>query len=154
MLIHHVSLLQCRIRVRVVTARAYHCLFMHNMLLRPSEAELASFGAPDFTIFNAGGFPANRYTSYMTSSSSVDINLKVNRFKHTQRTFQRFHESTSMFTAAVDCKGTTHSCMWRKLLQAAHTRPCTLSDHQVLTAAFLSRASNSSRVAAGDVATC
>ena len=108
MLIHLVSLLQCRIRVRVVTARAYHCLFMHNMLLRPSEAELASFGAPDFTIFNAGGFPANRYTSYMTSSSSVDINLKVNRFKHAQRTFQRFPESTSMFTAAVDCKGTTH----------------------------------------------
>jgi phosphoenolpyruvate carboxykinase (ATP) len=74
------SLLQCRIRVRVVTARAYHCLFMHNMLLRASEAELASFGRPDFTNFNAGGFPANRFTSYMTSSSSVNINLKVNRF--------------------------------------------------------------------------
>jgi len=61
----------------VVCARAYHCLFMHNMLIRPTEAELANFGRPDFTILNAGAFPCNRYTSYMTSSSSVDIHLKV-----------------------------------------------------------------------------
>lgn len=33
---------------------------MHNMLIRPSEAELAAFGTPDFTIYNAGAFPANR----------------------------------------------------------------------------------------------
>lgn len=68
---------QSRYKIRVVSARAYHCLFMHNMLIRPTEAELASFGRPDFTIFNAGAFPCNRYTSYMTSSSSVDVNLKV-----------------------------------------------------------------------------
>lgn len=48
---------------------------MHNMLIRPTEEELNNFGKPDFTIFNAGGFPCNRYTSYMTSSSSVDISL-------------------------------------------------------------------------------
>ena len=57
-------------------ARSYHCLFMHNMLIRPTEEELANFGTPDFTIFNAGAFPCNRYTSYMTSSSSVDVNLR------------------------------------------------------------------------------
>ena len=34
------------------------------------------FGAPDFTIYNAGAFPANRYTSYMTSSTSIDVSLK------------------------------------------------------------------------------
>jgi phosphoenolpyruvate carboxykinase (ATP) len=68
---------ESRYKIRVVCARAYHCLFMHNMLIRPSEAELANFGRPDFTIFNAGAFPCNRYTSYMTSSSSVDINLKA-----------------------------------------------------------------------------
>ena len=73
---HHVGA-QSRYKIRVVSARAYHCLFMHNMLIRPTERELASFGRPDFTIFNAGAFPCNRYTSYMTSSSSVDINLKV-----------------------------------------------------------------------------
>jgi hypothetical protein len=68
---------QSRYKIRVVSARAYHCLFMRNMLIRPTEDELASFGRPDFTIFNAGAFPCNRYTSFMTSSSSVNINLKV-----------------------------------------------------------------------------
>lgn len=42
---------------------------------RPSEEELAEFGRPDFTVFNAGAFPANRYTSYMTSSTSVDLSF-------------------------------------------------------------------------------
>ena len=64
-----------RIKVRVVCGRAYHALFMHNMLIRPTDAELASFGNPDFTILNAGAFPVNRYTSYMSSSTSVDVNL-------------------------------------------------------------------------------
>ena len=67
--------LQAKTKIRIVCARAYHCLFMHNMLIRPTEDELANFGNPDFTIFNAGAFPCNRYTSYMTSSSSVDIDL-------------------------------------------------------------------------------
>ena len=68
--------MQSRIKVRVVCARAYHALFMHNMMIRPTEQELASFGKPDFTIFNAGAFPVNRYTSYMSSSTSVDVNLR------------------------------------------------------------------------------
>ncbi|KAK9387061.1 ATP-utilizing phosphoenolpyruvate carboxykinase [Lipomyces mesembrius] len=65
-----------RIKVRVVCARAYHALFMRNMLIRPTPEELKSFGKPDFTIYNGGGFPANRYTSGMTSSTSVDINFE------------------------------------------------------------------------------
>ena len=43
--------------------------------IRPTDEELESFGTPDFTIYNAGQFPCNRYTHYMTSSTSVDINL-------------------------------------------------------------------------------
>jgi phosphoenolpyruvate carboxykinase (ATP) len=62
--------------VRVVCARAYHALFMNNMLIRPTDEELANFGKPDFTIFNAGAFPVNRYTSFMSSSTSVDVNLR------------------------------------------------------------------------------
>ncbi|KAJ3365768.1 Protein kinase C-like 1 [Allomyces javanicus] len=65
-----------RIKVRVVCARAYHALFMRNMLIRPTDEELAEFGHPDFTIFNAGQFPANRYTTGMTSTTSVSINFK------------------------------------------------------------------------------
>jgi phosphoenolpyruvate carboxykinase (ATP) len=64
-----------RIKVRIISARAYHSLFMHNMCIRPTEEELEEFGTPDFTIYNAGKFPCNRYTHYMTSSTSVDINL-------------------------------------------------------------------------------
>lgn len=65
-----------RLKIRIVCTRAYHALFMHNMLIRPTEEELKNFGEPDYTIFNAGGFPANRYTSEMTSKTSVDLNLE------------------------------------------------------------------------------
>lgn len=65
-----------RIKIRVVCARAYHALFMRNMLIRPTEEELQNFGSPDFSIYNAGQFPANRYTTGMTSSTSVSLNFK------------------------------------------------------------------------------
>ena len=67
---------QHRIKVRVVGNRAYFALFMHNMLVRPTAEELARFGEPDLTIYNAGMFPANKYTRNMTSSTSVDISLE------------------------------------------------------------------------------
>jgi len=63
-------------KIRIVCARPYHALFMHNMLIRPTEEDLAVFGHPDFTIYNAGAFPANRYTSYMTSATSIDVSLQ------------------------------------------------------------------------------
>lgn len=44
-----------QMRIRVITSRAYHALFMHNMLIRPTAEELANFGEPDYTIYNAGG---------------------------------------------------------------------------------------------------
>ncbi len=77
-----VARVQSRIKVRVVCARAYHALFMYNMMIRPTEQELAEFGTPDFTIFNAGAFPVNRYTSYMSSSTSVDVNLRCPASPH------------------------------------------------------------------------
>ncbi|KAG1608625.1 hypothetical protein G6F45_013552 [Rhizopus arrhizus] len=48
------------------------------MLIRPTEEELENFGTPDFTVFNAGEFPANRYTTGMTSTTSVSVNFKRN----------------------------------------------------------------------------
>lgn len=65
-----------RLKVRVICTRAYHALFMQNMLIMPSAEELADFGEPDYTIFNGGSFPANRYTSQMTSTTSVDVSLE------------------------------------------------------------------------------
>lgn len=65
-----------RLKVRVICAQPYHALFMHNMLIRPTREELKSFGQPDCVIFNAGAFPANRYTTGMTSKTSVDLSLE------------------------------------------------------------------------------
>tara|TARA_B100000809_G_scaffold164868_1_gene162215 strand:+ start:195 stop:1787 length:1593 start_codon:yes stop_codon:yes gene_type:complete len=65
-----------RIRVRVICARPYHALFMHNMLIRPTRDELAEFGEPDCVIYNAGDFPANSHTTGMTSKTSVNLSLE------------------------------------------------------------------------------
>ena len=65
-----------RLKIRVVCTNAYHALFMYNMMIRPTESELESFGTPDFVIFNAGAFPANRLTTHMTSPTSVDLSFE------------------------------------------------------------------------------
>jgi phosphoenolpyruvate carboxykinase (ATP) len=65
-----------RVKVRVICSRAYHALFMHNMLIRPTPEELANFGQPDYVIYNAGQFPANPHTHQMTSRTSIDISME------------------------------------------------------------------------------
>lgn len=69
-----------RLKVRVICSRAYHALFMHNMLIRPSKLELENFGSPDFTIYNAGAFPANRYTKGVSSKTSVAVSFEDRQF--------------------------------------------------------------------------
>jgi len=65
-----------QIKVRIIATRAYHALFMNNMLIRPTEEQLQTFGEPDFVIFNAGVFPANPYTEGMTSATSVAMSFE------------------------------------------------------------------------------
>ncbi len=65
-----------RIKVRVICSRPYHALFMHTMLIRPTVEELAHFGGPDLTIYNAGAFPANRLTTGMGSTTSIDLSFE------------------------------------------------------------------------------
>ena len=69
-----------QLKVRIVCARAYHALFMHNMLIRPTKQQLAAFGEPDYVIYNAGGFPANRHTAGMTSGTSIDLSFARKEF--------------------------------------------------------------------------
>ncbi len=69
-----------RLKIRVICTSAYHALFMQNMLIRPTEAELAEFGEPDYVIYNAGYFPANPYTAQMTSTTSVDLSFEQREF--------------------------------------------------------------------------
>lgn len=65
-----------RIKVRIICTRPYHALFMWNMLIRPTDEQLKTFGEPDYVIFNAGQFPANRYTTGMTSKTSIDLSFE------------------------------------------------------------------------------
>merc|ERR1719160_718811 len=67
-----------RIPVRVIASRAYHALFMKNMLVEPTPEELEHFESgkvKPFVIFNAGCFPCNRQTEGMTSSTSVSVSF-------------------------------------------------------------------------------
>jgi phosphoenolpyruvate carboxykinase (ATP) len=65
-----------QIKIRVICSRPYHALFMHNMLIRPTVAELENFGKPDFVIYNAGTFPANRQTTGLGSKTSISLSLE------------------------------------------------------------------------------
>src|SRR6201995_1379203 len=65
-----------RIKVRVICSRPYHALFMRTMLIRPTKEELASFGEPQFVIINAGAFPANKLTTGMGSTTSIDLSIE------------------------------------------------------------------------------
>jgi len=68
-----------RVPVRVITSRAYHALFMQNMLVAPTDEEAEMFisgKVKPFVIFNAGVFPANRQTEGMTSSTSISVSFK------------------------------------------------------------------------------
>jgi phosphoenolpyruvate carboxykinase (ATP) len=65
-----------RVKVRVICTRPYHALFMHTMLIRPTPEELASFGQPDFVIYNAGTFPADRLMPEVGSTTCVCLNFE------------------------------------------------------------------------------
>ncbi|MCC6821335.1 MAG: phosphoenolpyruvate carboxykinase (ATP) [Verrucomicrobia subdivision 3 bacterium] len=67
---------QHRLKIRIICSRPYHALFMQTMLIRPIREALATFGEPDYVIFNAGRFPANRLTAGMTSKTSVDLSFE------------------------------------------------------------------------------
>lgn len=67
---------EARMKVRIVCSRPYHALFMRNMMIRPSAEELAGFGEPDFTIYNAGECPADPRVPGVTSRTSVTINIE------------------------------------------------------------------------------
>ncbi|MBK8723905.1 MAG: phosphoenolpyruvate carboxykinase (ATP) [Saprospiraceae bacterium] len=69
-----------RIKTRIICTRPYHALFMWNMLIRPTEAELENYGEPDYVIFIGGEFVANRYTSYMSSPTSIDLSFERKEF--------------------------------------------------------------------------
>ena len=67
-----------RFSVRVICNRPYHALFMKQMLIRPTPAEIDrefEDGA-DFTIINGGEFPADPGNNSVTGECSVAVNLR------------------------------------------------------------------------------
>ncbi|MEX0729163.1 MAG: phosphoenolpyruvate carboxykinase (ATP) [Aquisalimonadaceae bacterium] len=69
-----------RVRIRVICERAYHALFMRNMLIRPSADELAEFGEPDYVIYNAGRTSADQTIPGVNSDTSVSLSLARGEF--------------------------------------------------------------------------
>ncbi|MCG5535709.1 phosphoenolpyruvate carboxykinase (ATP) [Ectothiorhodospira mobilis] len=62
-----------RVRIRVICERAYHALFMHNMLIRPSAEELEQFGEPDYVLYNAGRASARTDLPGVHNPTSVSL---------------------------------------------------------------------------------
>jgi phosphoenolpyruvate carboxykinase (ATP) len=71
---------ESRIKVRIICTRAYHALFMHNMLIRPTAEELADFGQPDYVIYNAGKQAADTSVEGVDSPTSVALNFAKGEF--------------------------------------------------------------------------
>jgi phosphoenolpyruvate carboxykinase (ATP) len=64
-----------QLKVRIVCSRPYHALFMHNMLIRPTLEQLGDFTEPDYTIYNAGSFPADAEVEGISSNTCVALNF-------------------------------------------------------------------------------
>jgi phosphoenolpyruvate carboxykinase (ATP) len=66
-----------RIKVRVVACRAYHALFMRNMLIVPTKEELErDFKSdPDYHIFNAGELSAGNLYEGVDSKTCVALSF-------------------------------------------------------------------------------
>lgn len=69
-----------QIKVRIICERAYHALFMHNMLIRPTSEELENFQEPDAVIYNAGRSPASLDVDGVSSSTSIALHLDRSEF--------------------------------------------------------------------------
>ena len=66
-----------QLRIRIICARPYHALFMHNMLIRPTAEQLAEFGEPDYVILNSGQCKADPDVAGVESDTCVTLNLEA-----------------------------------------------------------------------------
>ena len=67
-----------RLKVRIVCSQAYHALFMYNMLIRPTDEELAVFGDPDFTVYNAGSLDADTSVEGVDTTTNAALSFERN----------------------------------------------------------------------------
>lgn len=65
-----------RLKLRFIMEVAWQAHFVKNMFIRPSEAELANFGEPDFVIMNASKAKVENYKELgLNSETAVVFNL-------------------------------------------------------------------------------
>jgi len=65
-----------RLKLRFIMEVAWQAHFVKNMFIRPSEAELANFGEPDFVIMNASKAKVDNYQELgLNSETAVVFNL-------------------------------------------------------------------------------
>jgi len=64
-----------RIRVRMVTTKAWQALFARNMFIRPPESELASF-EPDYIILHAPDFRADPAVDGVRSGTAIALSFE------------------------------------------------------------------------------
>jgi phosphoenolpyruvate carboxykinase (ATP) len=65
-----------RIKVRVICTKAYHALFMYNMLIRPTQKELEIFNKPDYILYNAGETDADLSVKGISSKTSIQLSFE------------------------------------------------------------------------------
>jgi phosphoenolpyruvate carboxykinase (ATP) len=63
-----------RLPVRIVTEYAWHSLFVHQLLIRPTDEQLKSF-APEFTIIDLPGFEATPARHGCASKTVIAVNF-------------------------------------------------------------------------------
>ncbi|MDH6534324.1 phosphoenolpyruvate carboxykinase (ATP) [Parabacteroides sp. 52] len=65
-----------RLKLRFIMEVAWQAHFVKNMFIRPTEAELANFGEPDFVIMNASKAKVENYAELgLNSETAVVFNL-------------------------------------------------------------------------------
>ena len=65
-----------RIKCRIICTLPYHALFMYNMLIRPTDKEMADFGEPEWILFNGGHMKTSPNIPGTGNDVSVNINYK------------------------------------------------------------------------------
>ena len=75
---------------------------MHTMLIRPTKEELTTFGKPDFVIYNAGEFPANRLRPAWTPTQASILAWKT-RSGHPRHRIRGRNEERRLYRGELLC---------------------------------------------------
>ncbi|MFR9641937.1 MAG: phosphoenolpyruvate carboxykinase (ATP) [Rikenellaceae bacterium] len=62
-----------RIKIRFIMEVAWQAHFVKNMFIRPSEAELAAYGEPDFVVINASKAKVENYKELGLNSETATV---------------------------------------------------------------------------------